>query len=285
MLSSQSWLWLTACTSYFTGFSVLFSVYRFIPMSQALVPTSFACSTCHRLLTLKICKSNKNGNAGRSFTACYKKHNNGTICSFFKWADDRLSPPTSRFASSSPPSSPSLSAPPSAQPVTLPLPTQLAPPSTLNITSSLTTCTKSGRNRCKSTRLHPECKRRMCRRHCLEAGGCRAKGHGVSAVPSSMDKGKQRAISPSDSSQHSRSSSPSLNTATAGALTSTDLFADPRHASQMTAIFTKHYAREQAQEEQRRAADAERIANVEKAKSHVIIYAWQKVQSLPPPLL
>jgi GRF zinc finger len=246
-------------------------------MSQAL-PTAFACSTCHRLLTLKICKSNKNGNAGRSFTACYKKHNNGTNCSFFKWADDRLSPPTSWFASSSPPSSPTLSAPPSVQPATLPLPTQLVLPSTLNTTSRLMTCAKPGRNRCKSTRLHPECKCWMCRRHCLEAGGCRAKGHGTSAVPSlTTDKGKQRVTSPSDSSQHSRSLSPSLNTAMAGALTSTDLFADPRHASQMTAVFTEHYTCEQAREEQRRAADAERIANIEKAKSHVIVYAWQKV--------
>ena len=45
----------------------------------------------------------------------------------------------------------------------------------------------------------------------------------------------------------------------------------------MTAVFTEHYARQQALEEQQRVADAERIANVEKVKSHVIIYAWQKV--------
>ena len=45
----------------------------------------------------------------------------------------------------------------------------------------------------------------------------------------------------------------------------------------MTAVFTEHYARQQALEERQRAADAERIANTEKVKSHVIIYAWQKV--------
>jgi hypothetical protein len=244
-------------------------------MNKALSPM-FSCDTCQRLLSLKICKSNKNGNAEHSFTACYKKHENSTSCSYFKWADDRLSPPTSRFVSSSPPRSPTLSAPPSALPATLVPAPYLPPTGTQTGTSSLT-CAKPGRNGCKSMRLHPDCKHRMCRRHCLEAGGCQVKGHNASTVPSSaLNKGKQWATSlefppsrPSSPDQHT--------TATAGASTSTDFFADPRHASQMTAVFTEHHARQQALEEQRRAADAERISNVEKVRSHVIIYAWQKV--------
>ena len=246
-------------------------------MSQVL-PPAFACDTCKRLLTLKICKSNKNGNAGRSFSACYKKHENGTSCSYFKWADDRLSPPTSRFASSSPLCSPTLSAPgpSSAQPATLPPPFQPAPRPTLTRASGSTSCAKPGRNSCKSKRLHPDCKRRMCRRHCLEAGGCQAKGHNPSTAPSSaLNKGKQRATSLEFPSSHS--SSPNQLTEIAETSTSTNFFADPRHASQMTAVFTEHYARQQTLEEQRRAADAERIANIERVKSHVIIYAWQKV--------
>src|SRR5882762_5242212 len=219
-------------------------------MSQVL-PHVFACDTCQRLLALKICKSNKNGNAGRSFTACYKKHGNGTSCSYFKWADDRLSPPTSRFASSSPPCSPTLSAPSSAQPATVSPTSQISPHPTLTSASGPTSCAKPGRNSCKSMRLHPDCKHRMCRRHCLEAGGCQAKGHNASTVPSSaLNKGKQRAksleISPS------RSSSPDQHTAIAGTSTSTDFFADPRHASQMTAVFTEHYASQRALEEQQR---------------------------------
>jgi hypothetical protein len=63
----------------------------------------------------------------------------------------------------------------------------------------------------------------------------------------------------------------------ASSSTAVDMFADPRHASQMTAAFTKHYAIQQTLEEQRRAADAERIANIEKAKHNVIVYAWPKV--------
>ena len=72
-------------------------------------------------------------------------------------------------------------------------------------------------------------------------------------------------------------SSPDQHTATAFPSTSTNFFEDPRHASQMTAVFTKHYACQWALEEQQQAADAEHIANIEKVKSHVIIYAWQKV--------
>jgi hypothetical protein len=102
------------------------------------------------------------------------------------------------------------------------------------------------------------------------------KGHNTTTLPSSaLNKGKQRATSLEFRPSHS--SSPDQHTTTAGTSTSTNFFADPRHASQMTAVFTEHYARQQALEEQQRAADAERIANIEKVKSHVIIYAWQKV--------
>jgi len=82
------------------------------------------------------------------------------------------------------------------------------------------------------------------------------------AGSSASDKGKQRAVSPS----------PPL-TATA---TARDIFANPRYASQMTAAFTEQNAIHQAIEEKRRAVDAERLANIEKAKNHVIIYAWPK---------
>lgn len=55
------------------------------------------------------------------------------------------------------------------------------------------------------------------------------------------------------------------------------MFANPRYVSQMTAAFTKQHAIEQAREEQLGAVDAERLTNLEKAKNHVIIYAWPKV--------
>ncbi|KAF8232625.1 hypothetical protein L208DRAFT_1271279 [Tricholoma matsutake] len=54
------------------------------------------------------------------------------------------------------------------------------------------------------------------------------------------------------------------------------MFTDPCHASQMTVAFTQHHACQQSLEEAQRAADAEHIVNIEKAKHHVIIYAWVK---------
>ena len=56
-----------------------------------------------------------------------------------------------------------------------------------------------------------------------------------------------------------------------------DMFADPQHDLQMTAVFTKHYVIQQTLEEERRAADMEHIANIEKARHNVIVYAWSKV--------
>ena len=45
----------------------------------------------------------------------------------------------------------------------------------------------------------------------------------------------------------------------------------------MTAAFTQQHAIEQTREEHRQVVNAERLANVEKVKNHIIIYAWPKV--------
>jgi hypothetical protein len=266
-------------------------------MSQ--VPPIFKCDTCHRLLVVKICKSDKNGNAGRAFTNCYKKHANDTRCDFFAWVDPTLSPPSSRFPSSSPVSSPSFSAPPSAQPMAssstqnlsnAPHTAELtcserptgAPSATQNLNAPQTTeptCSKPGKVRCNTTRLHPACTRQMCRRHCIEAGGCQGTKTHMARSTATLAGNQRAAISPFN--PPSPSSSPPLPTSTATASTSSaiDLFADPRYASQMTAAFTQQYADKYALEEQQRVVDAERLANIEKAKNHVIIYAWPKVSS------
>lgn len=134
-----------------------------------------------------------------------------------------------------------------------------------------THCAKTG---CKTTRLHPDCLRHMCRRHCAEAGGCHAKGHSaIGPISASSSRHEKTTIIPPTTPSSPRESS--VTTAS----TSKDLFADPRYASQMTAAFTKHYALEQDREELRRAADTERLANIDKAKHHVVIYAWPKVRS------
>lgn len=254
-----------------------YSFNRYISLMSQVAPPIFNCNTCQRLLVVKICKSDKNGNAGRAFTNCYKKHANNTRCDFFSWVDPTLSPPSSPFPSSSPASESSLtlqvSAPPSAQPTAGPSAHQNlvnAPPRTTE-----PTCSKPGKVRCNSTRLHATCTRQMCRRHCIEAGGCQGTKTHMAQNTATL-AGKQRAaVSPFNIPLPS--SLPPPSTATASTSTAMDLFADPRYASQMTAAFTQQYADKQAMEERQRAVDAERLANIEKAKNHVIIYAWPKV--------
>ena len=236
-------------------------------MNQDPAAPPLTCNTCHQLLPVKICKTNKNGNAGRAFTCCYKKHANNAHCDFFAWVDPTLSPPPSRFASSSPVSSPTLPADSSAQPT-------VAPPGTQNSTSL--SCSKVD---CTTTmRLHPACTRKMCRQHCLEAGGCQGTKTHIRETTGTLasDKGEQRAVSPPTMPSLPSSPPPPL-TATASTSTARDIFANPRYASQMTAAFTEQHAVHQALEEKRRAVDAERLTNIEKAKNHIIIYAWPKV--------
>jgi hypothetical protein len=142
--------------------------------------TVFTCNTCHRLLTVKICR---NGNAGRAFTCCYKKHANNAHCDFFAWVDPTLSPPSSRFASSSPASS-------SPCPVATVPSVQAPTPATQNPSStSLLLCSMVD---CTTMRLHPACTRKMCCRHCLEAGGCHGTKTHICETPGPLasDKGK-----------------------------------------------------------------------------------------------
>ena len=49
----------------------------------------------------------------------------------------------------------------------------------------------------------------------------------------------------------------------------------PRYVSQMPAIFTEQYAREQGLAESRRKADATRLATAEHSRNQVIAYGWR----------
>lgn len=108
------------------------------------------------------------------------------------------------------------------------------PPNPLNPVNR--SCTNS---RCNMVRLHPSCERQMCRRHCVEAGGCRgAKGHTTSSAPGPLatltDKGKQRATSSSSTPRLGSSSPPPpwdiSSNAIANKSTAVDMFANPRYA-------------------------------------------------------
>jgi hypothetical protein len=49
----------------------------------------------------------------------------------------------------------------------------------------------------------------------------------------------------------------------------------------MTAAFTEQHAIHQALQENRRAVDAERLENIEKAKNHVVTHAWHTSVVIP----
>ena len=230
-----------------------------------------ACGTCHCLLKVRICKSNKNRNAGKAFVSCHKRHNNGISCSYYHWLDGAQGSLSPSLSSALAPSSQGAVSP------TLPSPTLLAPTPSCSFTITLpsravakpTHCVKTS---CKSTWLHPDCMCQMCHRHCIEARGCQTKGHAATSWPSvTLGDGQEKTPS---APPHSLTS-PSLPPLECSA--ATDMFADPCYASQMTAAFTKHYTLEQDQEEWWQAVDAEWLANINKVKHHIIIYAWPKV--------
>jgi hypothetical protein len=233
--------------------------------------TIYACKTCHVRLAPKICKSDKNGNRGKAYVSCHAKSRDGTHCSYYYW----LAEGTHR----SPPSSPALSMESSLS-CSLPL---IAPPSiqpAVTLSSTQIICGKRG---CGMGRLHVDCPRKMCRRHCVEAGGCRVKTHFITAgsmLPSTS--GMQERLLSSSPPPSNPGPSPSVNRIPGPAGPSTidltlDFFANPRHASQIAPAFTQQYAREQALEESKRSADAERLANIEKAKHSVMVYGWARV--------
>ena len=221
-----------------------------MPASQA---STIQCDSCKQLVTVKVCRSNKNGNAGRRYGSCFKKHGDGPPCSFFAWADNKtplqvrsLSPADPSDLPSSPSSSSLLTSSPSTVHITRPKPLIIRLPTLPTTSAALASgpvhCKNPG---CKTTRLRAECMCAMCRHHCRIAGGCSAKNHASSSITSS---------NPCDSMEHnaavpSPSRSPPLMMAPLPAPgpsmdDTTDMFATPQYASQMTAAFTQQYAHE-----------------------------------------
>lgn len=120
--------------------------------TPASPPMSATCTVCGDVFPVMVCQSNRNGNLGRLFARCPRINEEGApACGFFRWK--------------SPSPSPSLS-PTSVLPPALTLPPATTAP---RVTIS---CRKKG---CSSSRIHPLCTRSMCRRHCVEQGGCPAK--------------------------------------------------------------------------------------------------------------
>lgn len=177
-------------------------------------PTMFLCTTCHHHLSPQVCKTNKNGNAGKSFVTCHAKAKDGTYCSYYYWLVD---------ADGSPPSLPA----PATSSLTLSAPTHHD--------------TKFHWGNMSKTRildeLHVDCLCRMCCQHCVTAGGCQVKSHLTHSMPYATlpwaSKGKDRAISLSPNSPPASLLPLPANPAMAclSEMVSLDLFANPHYAS------------------------------------------------------
>jgi hypothetical protein len=242
--------------------------------------TRLTCTSCRRQVPAQICRSNINGNAGRSFVSCENAQPDGSQCKYYRWLTPK-STPTSTPASSPvlPSLTPTLPAAPSSSTV-LPM----------SLTSvSLPSPTTCARPDCSSTRINVRCVNKQCRKHCREIGGCTAKDHhgsGVSqgAVAASHPSYQLAATTPSpppSPSRHDDSTMPSSSTIVAHPATNpaapssaVDPRPNPHYISHMRPIFTKHYATQQEITEKRRKAEAERLGAIEKAKHCVVAYSW-----------
>ena len=139
--------------------------------SPTAPPKREVCPTCDRILTRQICKSNRNGNRGRTYyVSCFRQHSSAggnSKCEYFHWLSDlpvALDASSSQSTSHSTSSSSSLSShhgtPPSTFTICLPARSAIG---SLSQLPAGTLCAQSG---CKVTRVHPDCTRKKCRRHC-----------------------------------------------------------------------------------------------------------------------
>jgi hypothetical protein len=226
---------------------------------------TYICDTCGQVIPLQVCRQNKNGNAGRSFASCDRLREDGSKCKYFRWATPRNTPtstPTSSpviLAAFPPPGPPIPTSVVTAVAVSFPTsidttPTSIQGPALTPVSiASVTTCAKRG---CMSTRLHPQCVRQRCRKHCMEEGGCSgAKKHQLSPsqLPSFLPQqsepsnGVNQVFVPAPTSIISASqpmppslASPSSSTMTVVSTLHPSFPADPRPApryvSQMPAV-------------------------------------------------
>lgn len=214
------------------------------------------CNNCGRFAKFLPCKSNKNGNRGVFFATCHAANDKGEKCTFI------------RRASRSPSASPTL-----PFQATFPDPILVAPPA-----QTTSRCPVSG---CGQTRLADDCPRHICRKHCIEQGGCTSKKHkssvsmAASLVPLSSTSSAAVSAQPllSVPSPSVDTSSPSANLV--------DARADPRFATHLLPIFTEAIAEQQEKSRQQSILDAQRKENAQKSKQRVVIYPWTTENTAP----
>ncbi|KJA22379.1 hypothetical protein HYPSUDRAFT_202183 [Hypholoma sublateritium FD-334 SS-4] len=220
------------------------------------------CHKCGQFVEYRPCKSNSNGNKGRPVAIFID--DDGKACNFIRWQ-----PGSSRPATESP-------APPSA-----PQNTTQAPQTTVAAASGKE-CRTLG---CNSRRIRKDCRSRLCKKHCIEAGGCLSPPHLVSketacqdslspppnpAIPSSLSTNP--CLLPNHLPPRSQQTLPTTMSATA---------VQPTFSSHMSPIFTQQMASEQELQAKRRTSEMAKVENARRAKHTVIAYAWTQENADP----
>ena len=146
----------------------------------------------------------------------------------------------------------------SSQPLALPLATQ----------STLIKCLTSG---CNSACIRKGCIHQRCKHHCKDKGGCLSHGN-LNTAPtpppsSTADPSLQNTIPLAET----QSLTP------LAIATQAPHWAEPIHASHILPVFTEQWATEHSLREEQRKKDAEKLANLQKSKHTVFVYAWIQV--------
>ncbi|KAF8952645.1 hypothetical protein BDZ97DRAFT_1681014 [Flammula alnicola] len=242
-------------------------------MSQSGVPyvEGLNCTNCGRFIKFQPCKSTRNGNKGVLFATCHGVNDKGEQCSFI------------RRASKSPSASPTLPSEP-----TFPGP----PPLAASVPVPQAMGTKCPIHTCGQSRIADDCQRRVCRKHCIEAGGCSSKKHKVStgaasaaptaplALPSrpppvpSLPSASSTFFSQESLWSTPLSTPPPPSTVELPLPETVDARPDPRFSTHLRPIFTSLVAEQQELAHQQRKTDAERQENAHKVKKRIALYVW-----------
>ncbi|TFK49845.1 hypothetical protein OE88DRAFT_1646242 [Heliocybe sulcata] len=255
----------------------------------------FICTDCGSKAPIKAVKSDRSGNKGRLYAKCFKYNMNAPSgrCSYYRWVTPKNSsaapsvpdgPPSSDPAPQesdpvyysgdgtpsdeelvdleragrsivligrdsmvgSPPSLGSIPrlVPPVLPPVRAPSPALAATLLVSNPPGSVGQKCKANK-KCGTTRVHEDCWQSMCRKHCREHGGCAGLvKHKVEGFW--YDKSRKAVAAPAVPAAPTAGTLVEPITATRG------------YSSQLPAIFTEQYQREQEMYENKRRADATR---------------------------
>lgn len=146
--------------------------------SNNMQPRIFKCNTCGWEVPTIMCKSSQNGNNGWLFASCNLVSKDGAVCTYFRWAS---ASPTSMPIVTQQATLASALPVPQSLPRPTPAPTVLSPPLTI-AAAATTSCSLAG---CWK-HLHPECKCRVCKQHCVACGSCCVNTHGSTTIMSKV---------------------------------------------------------------------------------------------------